>query len=167
MSNNLLHDIEMQAKTIEQLMTRCEVLDGAWATANKHREDLQAELVALKVDWKVYRDACAKQDDEIGELRRYNAAILDQNESLSLERDALSVKVTELKLDIASIAATLDITLNAGVVSSELELVECQAENERLRAALEKILEYDKFFVLWNHEQAMHDIAREALEVTK
>ena len=87
MSN--LSDIERQAKTIDQLMTRCEVLDGAWTTANAHRE------------------------------------------ALTLDIDALKAKV------------------------------------ERLREALEKILEYDKYFVLWNHEKAMHDIACAALEVTK
>ena len=30
---------------------------------------LREELASLKADWKVYRDTCAKQDDEIGRLR--------------------------------------------------------------------------------------------------
>lgn len=100
MSNDLLHEIERLNKAVEDLQNRNEVLDGAWTTANNHRNalveerrELSAEVGELKKkialaekswnaameernqwedDWKQMRDACAEQDDEIGVLKAEN-----------------------------------------------------------------------------------------------
>lgn len=85
---------------LDAVKQRNEVLDGAWTTANNHRNalveerrELSAEVGELKkkialaekswnaameernqwkADWKQMRDACAEQDDEIGVLKAEN-----------------------------------------------------------------------------------------------
>jgi len=57
MSNELLQDLERQAKTIEDLQSRNEVLDGAWTTCNAQREALRAENDRLRAALEWYADA--------------------------------------------------------------------------------------------------------------
>jgi regulator of replication initiation timing len=114
MSNDLLHEIERLNKVVEDLQSERDELLAECAEAVEVHSRIMAEkcpsdeyhctcvpalreeLAALKADWKVYRDACAKQDDEIGELKQYNVAILDQNGRLSNENDRLRGVLKEI-----------------------------------------------------------------------
>ena len=61
--------------------------------------------------------------------------------TMTAERDAL-------KAEVAKMAALLDVTLNAGVEPSRLELVELTAERDALEEAMHKIDNWSKAYPL-------------------
>jgi len=84
---------------------------------------------------------------------------------LQAERDALTAEIKEM-------AALLDITLNAGVEPSRLELVEMKAERDALKAALEKIdqmesVEDSGCNSVWDYLAEIKYIVHSALEAQK